>query len=261
MQVYQSKQPLKHAYQRPSWIVGTISYILVLFLGACGSSPEHSLAGSAFQANELKSNNTPEGVAGFKPVGGMTQNASSYLVGPEDVLTVQVFQVKELDREVVVSQQGKISLPLVGSVKAEGLATRDIERSIAVKLREYVQVPQVTVGVKEYKSQKFTVEGSVKRPGVYPIQGRITLLQSIATAHGPNNLADLRRVLVFRNFKEKKYAATFDLEMIRQGKFPDPVIVKKDIIVVGESGSKRFLENAKVFLVPGATLLRLGAGL
>jgi polysaccharide export outer membrane protein len=110
--------------------------------------------------------------------------------------------------------------------------------------------------VKEYNSQKFTVEGSVREPGVYPIKGQTTLLQAIASAKGLGNLADASSVYMFRQINGRKYAARFDLNKIRSGKLPDPTLRTKDIVYVEESGSKRVFEYLKPFLSPASVFIR-----
>ena len=103
---------------------------------------------------------------------------SAYRIGPLDVLDVSVFKVPELSKSVQVADSGSINLPLVGEVQASGRTAQEMERDIAAKLgAKYLRNPQVTVYVKEYNSQRVTIEGAVKKPGVYPIKGKTSLLQ------------------------------------------------------------------------------------
>jgi polysaccharide export outer membrane protein len=71
----------------------------------------------------------------------------------------------------------------------------------------------------------------------------MTLQQAIATAHGASQVANLRRVIVFRTVNNQKLAAMFDVKDIRAGKLADPEIFGNDIVVVGESGIQKFLRN------------------
>src|SRR3954468_21321091 len=112
---------------------------------------------------------------------------ASHKLGPLDVLDISVFQVPELSKSVQVSDAGSINLPLLGEVKASGKTAQEIERELTVRLgKKYLKNPQVTVFVKENKSQQVTIEGAVRKPGVYPIAGKKTLLQLVATAEGLN---------------------------------------------------------------------------
>lgn len=196
----------------------------------------------------------------FRSIGTVVRNRSAYKLGPTDVLKISVFQVEELDREVIVTDAGTVNLPLIGAVRAGGRTLQEVEREITQKLRKFLRSPQVTVFVKQYNSQKYTVEGSVKQPGVFPIRGQVTLLQAIATARGLGKLADSSSIIMFRQVSGQKYAAKFDLNAIRLGKMPDPPIIKNDIIYVEESGSRRFFDQTKQWLGPASALIRLGVG-
>ncbi|SDR64065.1 polysaccharide export outer membrane protein [Rhizobiales bacterium GAS113] len=168
-----------------------------------------------------------------------TPGNAGYKVGPQDVLDVSVFQVPELTRSVQVSDIGTVNLPLVGEVAAAGKTSREIERDLASKLgAKYVRSPQVTVFVKEYNSQRVTVEGAVKKPGVYPVRGKNSLTQFIAMAEGLDHDTASSTVVVFRSNEGKRYAAKFDIKEIMAGRADDPPIQQDDIIVVDSSTSK-----------------------
>jgi polysaccharide export outer membrane protein len=164
--------------------------------------------------------------------------SSAYKIGPLDVVEVSVFRVPELSRTVQVADSGTINLPLVGELPAAGRTARDIERDLTTRLgRKYLQSPQVNVYIKEYNSQRVTIDGSVKKPGVYPVRGNATLLQLIATAEGFTDTAE-PNVVVFRNVAGKHLAAKFDVTEIRAGKSKDPQILQGDLIVVSDSTVK-----------------------
>ena len=103
--------------------------------------------------------------------------------------------------------------------------------------------PDVTVAVSESVGQRITVEGAVTQPGVYPVQGKSSLLQAIALAKGTNNIANERLVAVFRTINNQKNAAVFDVKMIRDGQMADPVIYGNDTIVVEKSAGKVLLQS------------------
>lgn len=170
---------------------------------------------------------------------GAYEGVSEYRIGPQDLLTISVFGVPELNQDVRVNTSGSISLPLIGSVQAGGRTIQELEHEIATRLSaNYLQSPQVTVFIKEFTSQRVTVEGAVKKPGIYPITGRTSLLQAIAISGGMDDLADEHALVVFRVVKGQKMAAVFDLEAIRHGAAEDPQIYGDDIVVVDVSGSK-----------------------
>lgn len=108
-----------------------------------------------------------------------------YRIGPEDLLEVTVFEAPELDRTVRVSAEGKISLPLLGAVRAEGRTTRQLEGAIEALLRRsYMKDPHVSVFVKQIESHPVSVFGAVMNPGVYQIRGPRGLVEVLAKAGG-----------------------------------------------------------------------------
>ncbi|MEL6373402.1 MAG: polysaccharide biosynthesis/export family protein [Pseudomonadota bacterium] len=173
-----------------------------------------------------------------------TPGSTAYQVGPQDVLQVSVYKVAELDRVVQVSDAGTINMPLVGEIQAGGLTARGIERILTRKLgAKYLQNPQVTVFVKEHNSQRVTVEGAVKKPGMYPLKGPTSLLEFVAVAGGFEKTASETDVVIIRNKGGKRTAAKFDLSAIRAGKTKDPSLRSGDVIVVSQSGAKVAMEN------------------
>lgn len=108
-----------------------------------------------------------------------------YVIGPEDLLEIDVFQVEELKRTVRVSAQGNIGLPLIGTIKAKGLTAVGLEKEIAKKLSErYLEDPLITVYIKEYRAQKISVLGAVGKPQIYSVSGQRYLLDLLAMADG-----------------------------------------------------------------------------
>lgn len=151
------------------------------------------------------------------------------------MIEVSVFQAPELSRAVQVSEAGTVGLPLVGQIATSGRTAQDVERDIAAKLKaKYLQNPQVTVFVKEFNSQRVTVEGAVKRPGVFPIKGSTSLLQTISMAEGLDATADTS-ILVLRQGDSGRQAARFDMAEIRAGNATDPLLKAGDVVIVGSS--------------------------
>jgi polysaccharide export outer membrane protein len=109
----------------------------------------------------------------------------AYRVGPGDLLELKVFEVKELDQTVRVSEDGSITLPLLGRVLVEGLTQEGVVQKLAGLLQaKYVKNPQVTIFIKEYKNQQVAVIGAVEKAGSYELVGRKNLLQIISMAGG-----------------------------------------------------------------------------
>ncbi len=189
------------------------------------------------------------------------ERASEYRIGPLDLLTIAVLGIAELSEDVRVNSGGDISLPLIGIVHAGGKTVEELQHNIASKLIDgYLQAPQVSVFIKEYTSQRVTVEGAVLKPGVFPLTGSTTLLQAIAGSGGLAELADTRGVVIFRVIKGQKMAAVFDLDAIRHGAADDPRVYGDDIVVVEISGSKSKLHTF-IQASPVLYLFRTATGL
>jgi polysaccharide biosynthesis/export protein len=172
-----------------------------------------------------------------------TPGNNAYKVGALDVLDISVFKAPELSKSVQVADSGTVNLPLIDDVQAAGRTAQDIERDIAARLgAKYLQKPQVTVFVKEYNSQRITIEGAVKKPGVFPVRGGATLLQYLALAEGLDPNSD-STVLVFRTTNGSRSAAKFDISEIRSGTAKDPALLSGDVVVAPTSTTKEIFNN------------------
>jgi len=192
-------------------------------------------AGSALAEGELASLSTSS-LRNLEP--------SDYVIGAQDTLIVTVFDVPELSQTIQVDNSGYIVFPLIGSVDASGLTSDQLSRKIAEALNQkYLKNPIVSVSVKDPVSQKITVDGSVVQPGVYQIGPHTTLIDAVSLARGPDTVADEHQVEIVRNDGQKQVISTFDLADIRDGKSADPIVYANDLIVVGISGSRRFVRD------------------
>jgi polysaccharide export outer membrane protein len=164
----------------------------------------------------------------------------TYKLAPLDTVTVTVFQVADISRDYDIDQSGRITMPLVGRIDAVGLSTTELGGAIEHRLGEkYLRDPNVTVALKASASRVVTVDGSVRQPGIYPATGPLTLVQAVALARGTDDLANPKRVAIFRTIDGKRMAAAFDLTSIRRGKEQDPAIYPGDTVVVDGSGVKK----------------------
>lgn len=180
----------------------------------------------------------------MKPVSIPGQDEDEYVMGPQDLLEIQVFQSEALSKTVRVNSRGIISLPLIGAIQAGGRTSQELEMDIAAKLAEsYMQDPQVSVFIKEYTSQRVTIEGYVKNAGVYPLKGRTTLVQAVAMAAGLDGLAEATEIRILRNINGEKSSLIYNLESIRSGETEDPVVRGDDVIIVDKSTSKSILQG------------------
>ncbi len=164
-------------------------------------------------------------------------DGGAYTIGATDLLSISVFQVPDLSfDEVRVDASGSVQMPLVGSVRAAGRTPDELARELEAQLAgRFIQNPQVSVTVSEAASQKVTVDGAVTKPGVYVMRGQTSLLQAVAMAEGPTEIANLRSVAVFRNTPSGRMVAVFDLNAIRNGEAVDPILLGDDVVVVDTS--------------------------
>lgn len=204
--------------------------------------------------------NDPTRVAAAKAANGFISASApgntSYKIGPHDVVEISVFKVPELSKSAQVSDIGTVNLPLLGEVPAASKTAQELERDLTKRLgAKYLQNPQVTVFVREYNSQRITVEGAVKKPGVYPLRGKTSLLQTIAQAEGFGDTADTT-VVIFRQSEKGRSAARFDVSEIRSGTAEDPVLQSGDVVVVSTSALKEGL-NSVMKILPLASVFAL----
>jgi polysaccharide export outer membrane protein len=163
-----------------------------------------------------------------------------FRIAPLDVLDISVFGVDDLNGSYQVDPEGKIRLPLVGIIDAKGYSVFEFAAELERVLGErYLRDPQVTVRVSTATRQIVTVEGAVARPGLFPVQGPLTLLQAVAQAGGTTTEADASNVIVFRTIEGERRAARFNLNRIRNGRDADPAIFGNDIVVVFGSNTRR----------------------
>jgi polysaccharide export outer membrane protein len=124
-----------------------------------------------------------------------------YQIGAKDLLEISVFEVPELNITVRVSENGMVTLPLLGEIKAEGMNRAELEKQIAARLeKNYLKNAQVTIFIKEFQSKKISVMGAVNDPGMHDLIGRQSLLQIISMAGGLSEQAS-DSVIIFRQFK------------------------------------------------------------
>ena len=121
-----------------------------------------------------------------------------YVIGPQDLLAINVWHEPELSRSVPVRPDGKISLPLVGEFNVSGLTPRLLETRLAKELENFVRYPQVTVMIQEANSHKFYIIGEIDRPGAYPLTTRMTVLNALATAGGFRDFAKVQHIYLLR---------------------------------------------------------------
>jgi polysaccharide export outer membrane protein len=166
------------------------------------------------------------------------------LIGPLDTIQVDVFNVRELSRELQVDASGRIAMPLIGTVEASGKTAGELAEAVEARLRgHYVRNPEVTINIKSSVSQVVTVDGQVVEPGLYPVTNQMTLMRAVASAKGMAEFAKLDDVVILRTVNGQRMAALYNATAIRRGLYADPPIYANDMIVVGDSPQRRFFRD------------------
>jgi polysaccharide export outer membrane protein len=138
------------------------------------------------------------------------QTAGDYVIGPQDVLSITVFDQADLGGKYTVELDGTFTFPLVGRITAGGLTIRDFETDLKKELSNgFFKNPQVTVSIEQYRSQRVFVTGEVRSPGAYPLTGDMTLIEALAKA-GSTTASAADEVMVVHATKPGAGAAPAD---------------------------------------------------
>lgn len=150
--------------------------------------------------------------------------ATDYRIGADDELSVSVLQAPELNGTSRVSQQGSISLPLIGAVRASGLTASELEAAIEERLgRRYIKEPEVAVLVTEIRSRPVSIAGAVARPGVVQVGGQTSLLDLISLAGGLREDAG-ETAVVRRRAADGEAAAPIEVKLKALFESRDPAL-------------------------------------
>lgn len=214
--------------------IAPIALATVPLTAGCGGTPDPVIGPIAPQQIDAA------GQAEFATV-----ESPDYRLRPSDVINVTVFREPDLSvQQVPVGSDGVIALPRVGSIRAEGRTTADLAKAVEDALGGgFLVNPQVSINVTQYGSHLVTVEGSVKKPGVFTFRPGSRLSSAIAQAEGPERVARLDQVAVFRETARGMTVAKFDYRAVQQGTMIDPVLQPGDRVVVGTSGLSQFWQD------------------
>jgi polysaccharide export outer membrane protein len=176
-----------------------------------------------------------EGKGSAKMQGEVGADSSQYVIGPEDVLYINVWNEPALSRSVPVRMDGKISLPLIDEVEAAGLTPLQLKQNLIDRLKKFIASPNVSVTVMEANSFKVYVSGMVRTPGVYRLRNETTILQIIPMAGGFTEWADPKNILIIRKEGKEEKRIKVDYNKIIKGK---------------ESAMKYILKAGDTIIVP-----------
>jgi polysaccharide biosynthesis/export protein len=156
-----------------------------------------------------------------KPTSAPATTDPAYVIGPEDVLDINVWKEPDMTRVVPVRPDGKISLPLINDVQAAGSTPQQLAATVTEKLRKFLTEPQVTVIVTAINSQRVFVVGEVLRAGAFPLIPGMTVLQALSSAGGFTTFADVKKIHVMRLVNGKHVELPFNYREVLKGDNPD----------------------------------------
>jgi len=143
-----------------------------------------------------------------------------YIIGQEDLLDIVVWGNEDLSTRVSVRPDGMISLPLLNDIQAAGLTVKQLQQSLARKLKPFMDAPDVAVMVIEVKSRKFFIQGEVQEPGAYPLNTDTTVVQAVSVAGGFTEFAKKNKFFIIRREKGKERRIEINYKAIVTGKDP-----------------------------------------
>ncbi|NLH47860.1 MAG: sugar ABC transporter substrate-binding protein [Myxococcales bacterium] len=171
--------------------------------------------------------------AAVKPGNADAQiDTNEFVIGPGDMLDINVWKNPEFSRQVPVRPDGRITLPLVGDMPAAGKSTDQLKKELKEAFSRYLNEPTVTVIVTQVNSYRIYVQGQVAHPGIYPITGRTTVVQAIALAGGFTEFAARGRLLILRQTAKGSQRIAVDYDRIVGGKDNDVPLRPGDTLVV-----------------------------
>lgn len=163
-------------------------------------------------------------VAGAQPPASSAgqPHDGTFVIGDDDVLSINVWKEPDVSRSVPVRSDGRISLPLVGEVQAAGRTPLQLEQEITSRLKSYISEPEVTVMVQQINSQKFNILGQVAKPGSYSLTNGTTVLDAIATSGGFRDFAKQKDIYILRqNHSGADSRIAFNYKDVIKGKHPE----------------------------------------
>lgn len=198
---------------------------------------------------------TPKGQLLPVPDTTIVQKNAERRVAPGDAVEIRVFGVKDLSGRYEVDDAGRVDLPLLGFTDVRGLSAGELATHLEQEYgAKYLQNPQITATVISTQITQITIEGSVQKPGLYPVEGRMTLLQAVALAGGPTETAEPKNVYLFREVNGERIAGSFDLLKIRSGGSPDPIVYGNDVVIM-DGDEARAVFNDILKALPLASFL------
>jgi len=144
-------------------------------------------------------------VPGTTNAAGAVAVPRDYIIGPEDILMIRVWRENDFTGPVAVRPDGKITMPLIGDIQAEGLTPERLGVQLKDALSAYINQPEVTVSLNQVNSKKFFITGMVNRPGLYPLVVETKIFDALSSAGGFRDFANTKNIVVVRGDRRIKF--------------------------------------------------------
>lgn len=200
---------------------------LMAALTACATNPTAAPADAA--ASPAAPTEATASVPETVPV-----SRDVYIVQPGDILIIDVWKEKDLQREVKVRPDGGLNFPMIGDVVAAGKTVQQLKTDIAAKLSKFIPDPSVNVAIKEAQGYKIYVVGKVNKPGEFYANRNVDVIQALSMAGGPNPYAAVNKIKIIRRADGEQKTFYFRYADIEKGKNLEQNIVLQggDVVVV-----------------------------
>ncbi|MDO8806539.1 MAG: polysaccharide biosynthesis/export family protein [Elusimicrobiota bacterium] len=165
-----------------------------------------------------------------------------YFIEAGDVISINVQPAEEFSKEVTVQPDGTIEIPLLGSMKAQGIKPDDLQKILTAKFSKYVSNPSITLSVRKFSSSRVAVIGEIRQPGYFEYREGMRLLDLVAQAGGTADYARRDRVRIFRrvkgvNDKVSEEVINADLEDVFAGIMEKNILLASgDIVYIPRKG-------------------------
>jgi polysaccharide export outer membrane protein len=226
-----SESSIQSALARPSHLVAEPSTAAATEWQTVQAQTQPAISGSIPQSGEKDAPQTLAVVhaAAQQPTVPATQTISGYVLGPDDEIVIRAIDAPEIsDKPVLIGTNGNITLPMIGRVKAGGLTVEQLEAELNTRFKEFIQVPQISVTVTEFRSQPVSVFGAVTKPGIVQLRGEQTLYEVLSMAGGPRG--DAGSILTVTRPRQSGEIPLPGTKVDSTGQFSTAVLNVQDIL-------------------------------
>jgi len=201
--------------------------VLILF---CGVAQAQSQSRQPEQSPQPTIVEAPKASAIAPDAAGIAVDPKTYVIGLEDILSIKTWREPDFTLAVAVRPDGKITIPLVGDVQADGLTPERLKAQLQQALSDYINKPDITITVMQVNSKKYFITGGVNRPGQYPLVIPTRVFDALSGAGGFQNFANTKDIVIVRGNQRIRFNYN---EVLKGKKLEQNVFIESgDTIIV-----------------------------